>query len=246
MVKKPTSDLFGKVLYSFFQGDKTPYAIVRDDGWREFPEDPGVYFRSGLDDVERDGLKYAKGHILDVGCGAGRYALYFQKKGLRVTAIDTDRHCVKTAKLRGLRTVLRDNILSPKLLPKHIFNTVWLGGNNLGVAGKVRNVPRIFKVIAAVTVDDAVILATGLDAEKTSNPDHLAYHRRQRKKGIYPGQMRLRIEYKDSIGEWFPWLHLSSALLRKTLMNTPWRIEKIIRSTSGDGHYLAVIRKRIK
>ena len=193
MIKKPTSDLFGQVLYNYLHGDKTPYAIVRDDGWREFPEDPTVYFQSGLYDIERKGLKYAKGHVLDVGCGAGRHALYFQKRKMPVTAIDIDRNCVKTAQLRGVKTVLREDIFHPKILELHKYNTVWLGGNNLGVAGKQEKLPQLFRNLTKLTTGNAVILATGLEVEKTTNPDHLAYHRRQKKKGIYPGQMRIRI-----------------------------------------------------
>jgi SAM-dependent methyltransferase len=239
---RPKADLFGQVLYSYLHGDKTPYAITRDDGWREFPEDPKVYFRSALDDVERKGLKYVKGLVLDVGCGAGRHGLYLQKRGMRVIGIDTDKYCVKTAKLRGMKTVFLENIFLPKKIRKYTFDTVWFGGNNLGIAGTVKRLPQLFHVLNTLTSDDAVILATGFEIEKTTTPEHLAYHKRNKERGIYPGQMKLRIEYKDTVGEWFPWLHVSSELLKETLRGTPWKLKKLMRSKKG--YYLAAITKR--
>ena len=243
MVKKsPKPNLFGHVLYSYLNGDKTPYGIRRDDGWFESPENPNVYFKHGIDEIERKGVKFAKGLVLDVGLGAGRHALYFQKKGLQVVGIDYDSYCVKTAKARGVKTAFMEDIFTPKKIQKYRFDTIWLAGNNLGVAGTVQKLPTLFHILDTLTVDDAVILATGFEVEKTTSPDHLAYHRRQRKKGIYPGQMKLRIEYKNSIGEWFQWLHVSSTLLKQALLKTQWKLQKVIRAK--DGHYLAIIVKK--
>ena len=32
--------------------------------------------------TEKKAIKYARGRVLDIGCGAGRHALYLQDKGL--------------------------------------------------------------------------------------------------------------------------------------------------------------------
>ncbi|MDO8649509.1 MAG: methyltransferase domain-containing protein [Candidatus Peregrinibacteria bacterium] len=240
MPAKP--DLFGHVLCNYLKGDKTPYGIRRDDGWFESPENPNVYFKHGIYEIERKGMKHAKGLVLDVGLGAGRHALYFQKKGLKVVGIDYDSYCVKTAKARGVKTAFTEDIFKPNHIRKYTFDTIWLAGNNLGVAGTVHKLPKLFHILDKLTADNAVILATGFEVEKTTNPDHLAYHRRQRKKGKYPGQMKLRIEYKGLIGEWFQWLHVSSKLLKEALEKTPWKLGKLIRAR--DGHYLAVIVKK--
>ncbi len=106
----------------------------------------------------------------------------------------------------------------------------------------MRRLPVLLRILESLTAGNAVILATGMEAEKTTNPDHLAYHRRQRKKGLYPGQMKLRIEYKGKVGEWFPWLHVSSKVLKDALRESSWKLQRLIRAK--DGHYLAVIGKR--
>jgi tellurite methyltransferase len=54
-------------------------------------------------DIARQVLRYKKsGTVLDLGCGIGRHALYFAKKGFRVTAVDN-----KSDGLAALRELAR-------------------------------------------------------------------------------------------------------------------------------------------
>jgi 2-polyprenyl-3-methyl-5-hydroxy-6-metoxy-1,4-benzoquinol methylase len=46
--------------------------------------------------------------ILDMGCGSGDYALYFQTRGLHVTAIDLSEGMVTLAKKKGVDAQLMD------------------------------------------------------------------------------------------------------------------------------------------
>jgi 2-polyprenyl-3-methyl-5-hydroxy-6-metoxy-1,4-benzoquinol methylase len=52
---------------------------------------------------EKKAIDYAKGRVLDVGCGAGRHILYLQKKGLKVLGIDQSPLAVNMCKLRGAK-----------------------------------------------------------------------------------------------------------------------------------------------
>jgi hypothetical protein len=53
----PKPNLFGHVLYNYLKGDKTPYGIRRDDGWFESLNNPNGYFKIGMNEIERKGLK---------------------------------------------------------------------------------------------------------------------------------------------------------------------------------------------
>ncbi|MDG6899020.1 MAG: class I SAM-dependent methyltransferase [Nitrososphaerota archaeon] len=44
-----------------------------------------------------------KGKVLDVGCGAGRVALYLQGWGLDVVGVDNSPFALRVARLRGVR-----------------------------------------------------------------------------------------------------------------------------------------------
>ena len=46
--------------------------------------------------------------ILDIGCGTGEHALYFEKFGMKVTCIDFSNEMVKLCKERGLNAVIMD------------------------------------------------------------------------------------------------------------------------------------------
>lgn len=238
---KLKKNLFGFVLQSYLHGDKSPHTITRDDGKSE-SSDTGVYFDEKASPLEFAATKWVKGKVLDVGCGAGRHALYFQKHGNSVVCIDADALCVKTCKERGIKHVFKENILKPNKIKKFSFDTVWFGGNNLGVTGKLKNLPILFKILDKITTPNGIVVAAGIDFTVGAKGVHKKYLLQNKKKGIYPGTLKLRVEYKDYIGEWFPWLLVSLKILRSTLFKTPWKIAKVLRQNNG--RYVVLIRKQ--
>jgi 2-polyprenyl-3-methyl-5-hydroxy-6-metoxy-1,4-benzoquinol methylase len=79
--------------------------VERDDGYFSGSRGAQLYFSEYKDwpPYEKEAMKHAKGRVLDIGCGAGRHALYLQKKGFDVLGIDNSSLAIKTCKLRGLR-----------------------------------------------------------------------------------------------------------------------------------------------
>jgi len=77
-------------------------------------------------------MRYAKGRILDIGCGGGRISLYFQRKGSDVLGIDVSPLAIKVCKLRGLRKarVMSITGVSPRLGK---FDTILVIGNDFGL-----------------------------------------------------------------------------------------------------------------
>jgi hypothetical protein len=60
--------------------------IEQDDGFISVSNGPGIYFAE-FDDwhpAEQEAMNFAFGRVIDIGCGAGRHALYLQDKGLDV------------------------------------------------------------------------------------------------------------------------------------------------------------------
>ncbi len=54
--------------------------------------------------AERRGLRFVRGRVLDVGCGAGRVGLELQERGHEVVGIDASPGAVEVARRRGVRT----------------------------------------------------------------------------------------------------------------------------------------------
>ena len=75
---------------------------------------------------------------------------------------------------------------------------------------------------------------------------HKRYHVLQKSRGIFPGITKIRIQYKDFIGEWFNWVHISSTILKKVLQGTHWKIDTLISKPNHKKErldYFFVIRK---
>ena len=78
-------------------------------------------------------------------------------------------------------------------------------GNNFGLLGtrsKARRLRR-FRPLADRFV------AGSTDVSRTGDPVHLAYERRNRRRGRMPGQRRLRVRYRNLASPWFDFLQVS-------------------------------------
>jgi SAM-dependent methyltransferase len=85
-----------------------------------------------LERIEKAAIKFAKGRVLDVGCGAGRVAIYLQnEKKLDVLGIDNSPLAIKVSKLRGLK---KAKLLDFRKInfPSTLFDTIVMFGNNGG------------------------------------------------------------------------------------------------------------------
>lgn len=88
---------------------------------------------------------------------------------------------------------------------------------------------------------DGIVLGEGLNFAETTNPIHKKYHSIQRKKGNFPGTVKIRIDYKDLIGEWFCWMHTPVKELKKAAEPAGWSVK--IFQKKGEVHYRFVLRK---
>jgi hypothetical protein len=114
-------------------------------------------------------------------------------------------------------------------------------GVNFGLFGNRKRAIVLLKTLHRVTTPSAVIVAESNDPYKTSDPLHLAYHKRNRRRGKMSGQLRIRIRFRNYIGEWFDYLLVSKKEMREILKGTGWRITKFV--DSGKHVYVVVIAK---
>ena len=82
---KDDEDAFGHQILDYYNGKAGKEIIERDDGLIEISTGPEYYFTEYSEwmKIEQEALTYVKGHVLDIGCGAGRHSLYLQDKGFR-------------------------------------------------------------------------------------------------------------------------------------------------------------------
>jgi SAM-dependent methyltransferase len=216
--------------------------VERDDGYFSGSRGAQLYFSEYKDwpPYEKEAMKHAKGRVLDIGCGAGRHALYLQKKGFDVLGIDNSSLAIKTCKLRGLRKAKIMSIAQINFGPGS-FDTVLMLGGNFGLLGSLKRARRLLKKFYRITSDDTLIIAESNDPYKTDNPAHLEYHKFNRKRGRMSGQMRIRIRFEKYVGDWFDYLIVSKKEMKKIIEGAGWKIKRVLDSMKG--RYIAIIEK---
>lgn len=242
---KTSQDAYGKqLLAQYNQKTATAEIIERDDNYIDFGSDDGLYFTEykQWSDSERQLIDKARGKILDIGCGAGRHSLYLQKRGFDVTGIDNSPGAIKVCKLRGLKKAFVRPIGEIDKFKTDLFDTILMLGNNFGLLGDAENAKKLLKKMSQITKPDAQIIAGTRNPYITDDADHLEYHKLNKKRGRMAGQIRMRIRYRKTVGEWFDYLFVSPEEMRDILSDTDWQIKEFIGSERAD--YFAVIGKK--
>ena len=129
-------DAYGQqLLAQYLSKQMTVEIIERDDNYIDTGSDPGLYFSEyrQWSPLEKRAIKLAKGRVLDVGCGAGRHALYLQAKNFDVVGIDNSPGAIRVCKLRGLKRAIVRSVgdwfdylfVSPEEMREILSDTDW-------------------------------------------------------------------------------------------------------------------------
>jgi SAM-dependent methyltransferase len=237
-------DIFASCLWQYHKTGKASLRNERDDGVRG-QEDVSWYFTEYRDFPihEKKALKFARGRVVDVGCGAGRHSLYLQRRGLRVTAIDVSPPIVELAQSRGVRDPRIASVCGKLPFRHGEFDTVLMFGNNLGICGSIPFFRRMLRELHRITTPRARILGT-TRMPSTTNPRHRSYLRRNMERGRYPGQIRLRLIFEGRRGAWFELLLLAPTDLMKIALEAGWELAHVFTAKSFEEGYSMVLEKK--
>jgi SAM-dependent methyltransferase len=236
-------DAYGQLILAHLEGKPSYEIVERDDGSVGPSGGAPTYFAEykNWPEWQKRAIKFAKGRVLDVGAGAGRVSLYLQKRGCKVTAIDNSPLAIQVCRKRGVKDARVISIGDVGKIGANTFDTVVMYGNNFGLFGSRARAKRLLKILHTTTAPNAVIIAESNDPYKTSDPAHLAYQKRNRKRGRMSGQLRIRIRFRESIGGWFDYLLVSRKEMQEILKGTGWKVAEFF--DSGKSIYVAVIAK---
>lgn len=243
---KPHQDAYGYMIYDYYHQRGGFEVVERDDGYINVTPGPALYFSPFEEwfDVTRELMSHAHGRILDIGCGAGRTALYLQQQGYHVVAVDNSPKAVEVCELRGLYNAQVLPITQISATTLGIFGSILMIGNNFGLFGSYKRARWLLRRMYHMTKPDGRIIAESRDPYATDDADHLRYHQRNRERGRMGGQLRIRVRYKHYATPYFDYLLVSEDEMCHILADTGWQLTRVIPSEHLPGAYGVVIEKR--
>jgi SAM-dependent methyltransferase len=232
-------DVWGGILADVLAGRPAMEIVERDDG--HMMAFDAEYFVAPFgrwdDPVERRAMRFVRGRVLDVGCGAGRVCLHLQERGLEVVGIDSSPGAIDACRRRG---VVDARVLALEAVDASLgaFDTFVFLGQNFGMLGSLARARRLLRRLAALTTDRGRIVAETFDPHRLDEPAHRRYRARNVHSGRMPGQLRVRVRYRDLATRWIDWLQISPDELETLVEGTGWRIAR----TLGEGpSYVAIL-----
>ena len=233
-------DAFGQLLLDQLAGRGGQAILERDDG-RAQPALPAAVFFGAFDKwppEEQQVFEGVQGRVLDVGCGAGRHSLEAQRRGCEVVAIDISPGAVEVARRRG--------VIDVRLLPladvDHtlgVFDTLLMMCGNFGLFGTEAEARRLLRTLHDISSPDGRIVFDSVDPSDDAHD--LSYQARNRFLGRRPGQVTIRLRYRDCANPWFDLLNLSPSELEELIEGTGWGLAELVPSAPPE--YFGVLEK---
>jgi len=160
--------------------------------------------------LEQKALATCKGHILDLGAGAGNHSLYLQSKNKEVSAIDISKGAIEVCKLRGIKKAEVQDIWT---LENHKFDTILALMNGVGICGTLKQLaPFLLKLKSLLTPNGQILIDSSdiiymFEDETGAHwiPSDLAYY----------GEVNFELSYKNTKSEQFPWLYVDFNTLQR-------------------------------
>ena len=195
------TDIWGRIFLDAWRGEKHPHSFHRDDGNVGIAESAAHYFERPRSITEREVLQTLRGRVLDLACGAGRYALYLQELGCDVVAVDSSPGAIEVCRERGCRDA-RVIAIDDVDATLGMFDAIVCMGNSFGMDSSLTTMPSRLRRMATILPPNGKLIVSMIDPLATVDPAHLAYHTRNRDAGRPVGLARMRVGYRSQLGDW--------------------------------------------
>jgi cyclopropane fatty-acyl-phospholipid synthase-like methyltransferase len=230
------SDLYGKALLDFYQGNYTEDIIVLSTTMEDDVMPLPYLFRSfeEMPALEKKALQLARGKTLDIGAGAGIHSLYLQEKGLEIIALDQSKGACKvlTSRLQNKSKVIHDSIWNHT----EKYDTILLLMNGTGIFSSLKNVSDSLEKLKRLLNSKGQILIDSSDLKFLFEEEDDGGLWVDSTKEYY-GEVTFSLQYKGMESEPFEWLYMDFELLKTYALKAGFKVELVQEGKHHD--YLA-------
>ncbi len=211
-----------RVFSPMFEEDEIPLETL----FRKYEDMPAI---------ERKALDMAKGKTLDVGAGSGCHSLVLQQRDVDVTAIDISPLSVETMKSRGVKNAIEQDFFTLK----ELYDTILMLMNGIGIVGTLERLPVFFHHLDKILAPGGQLICDSSDIRYVFEDENGMME--VPKEMDYYGEQSFRLQYKDTIGDSFPWLYVDANTLKQVAKENGYEVEVVAEGEHYD--YLAKITK---
>jgi len=226
-------DSMGRAIAEYHKNGKAARLRVFSPMFEEDEIPLQTLFRTykSMPKIEQTALDMAKGRTLDVGAASGCHSLLLQERGIDVTAIDISPLSVETMKERGVKNVREQDFFT---LEDEQYDTILMLMNGIGIVGTLARMPEFFRLLDRILAPRGQVLCDSSDISYVFEGDMPDMD--------YYGEQSFQMQYKDTIGEPFPWLYIDADTLKQVAEANGYAAEVIAEGEHYD--YLARITKK--
>lgn len=224
-------DVQGKALLDYYLGkEKVRLKLHTSYGPPEnMPVE--VFFREKEDysKLEKLALRQCRGKVLDIGAGAGSFALELQKQGMEVCAMEVSALSCRIMEQRGVNWVVQQDVWQ---YGEEKFDTLLLMMNGLGLAASLDQLPVLMQKLKGMLLPGGQIICDSSDIT-------YLYLGALKPENRYFGEIDYCYEYEGVQGEKFSWLYVDEHTLNISLAPLALKVEILYRNRNDQ--YLARI-----
>ncbi|MFD1768224.1 class I SAM-dependent methyltransferase [Sphingobacterium suaedae] len=212
-------DVYGEALYDFHTLQTVEEPLLLHSSYGDTEDMPvEVFFRDEEDfpELEHIALALCDGRVLDVGAGVGSHALYLQKQGFNVDAVEQSKTACDVMTQRGVQQVIHTDFFK---LKNRRYNTLLFLMNGIGLAGSLTGFRQLLRHSKTLLSDRGQLLFD------SSNIAYLYEEYRIPKPMHYLGEIQFQYEYKGVRGEPFAWLYIDQQELIHIASEENWVVQ---------------------
>lgn len=237
-------DPYGRAIRDYHRGEQdAPLYDVDGARRRDHPIEK-FYFEAFDPDTANGGwlVSNLDGPLLDLGAGAGRHALFFQRR-FETVAVDASDHLVAVMADRGVEDARRaDMFRLRERFERDRFRSALSIGTQLGLAGSMQGLRTFLGDLAHVTTPDATAVVDSYDPGQERTAESFGF-----RPDPTPGlaYRTYHYEYEGDVGPTLLFRLFSPARLREAAVGTGWRVETVRHHPPEDPvQYRALLRKQ--